>query len=435
MRGVRLFGLLVWAQSALAQASFHGNLAHTGVYDSPGPSEAPRVQWAFKTEGPVIGSPAIASGVVFFGSSDGKLYAVDQQSGRQKWVYRTLAARPVTSSPAVADGVVYVGGFDGVLYAVTADSGALKWTFITEYERHFEAKRLHGYSPGAQTIPDSWDLYTSSPAVYNSRVYFGSGDGSVYALDARSGAVQWKFATGDIVHASPAIAGNTVYIGSWDSYLYALDAESGQEKWRFKAGEDAFIHNQQGFQSSPTVADGTVYVGCRDGHVYALDAATGRKRWDYPTSKGWVNSTPAVRGGLVYAGTSDGYRFLALDARTGRLRLSLDAKGAVFSSPALAGDLVYVGVSNGKLLAIDAGTGKLAWEFQTESARRDPLKILKADGGLNNEVIYAPYFHDYQDMALASYRVFSVGAIWSSPVVDQGMVFFGSTDGFLYALH
>jgi len=257
----------------------------------------------------------------------------------------------------------------------------------------------------------------------------------VYALDAARGAVQWKFATGDIVHASPAVVNNTVYIGSWDSYLYALDAESGQEKWRFKAGEDPVIHNQQGFQSSPTVADGAVYVGCRDGHVYALDAATGRKRWDYPTSKGWVNSTPAVRGGLVYAGTSDGYRFLALDARTGRLRLSLDAKGAVFSSPALAGGLAYVGVSNGKLLAIDATTGALAWEFQTESARRDALKVLKPDGGLNNDVIYAPYFHDYQDMVLAFYRVFSVGAIWSSPVVDRGMVLFGSTDGSVYALH
>jgi eukaryotic-like serine/threonine-protein kinase len=91
-------------------------------------------------------------------------------------------------------------------------------------------------------------------------------------------------------------------------------------------------------------------------------------------------------------------------------------------------------VSNGKLLAVDASAGTLAWEFQTERARRDSLKVLKPDGGLNNDVIYAPYFHDYQDMVLAFYRVFSVGAIWSSPVVDQGMVFFGSTDGSLYAL-
>lgn len=426
--------LLVCAHRLMSQAMFHGDLTHSGVYASPGPTQLTGVKWAFKTDDPIIGSAAVANGVVFFGGTDGSLYAVDEETGQQRWKYRTLASRQVTSSPAVANGLVYFTGFDGVAYAVTADSGFLKWTFLSEQERRFEAKRLHGYPPALQTIPDSWDLYTSSPAVFSGRVYLGSGDGNVYALDAQTGAVRWKFATGDIVHASPAIANNTVYIGSWDSYLYALDAETGVEKWRFKAGDDPVIHNQQGFQSSPAVVDGTVYVGCRDGHVYALDAATGRKRWDYPTSKGWVNSTPAVRGGIVYAGTSDGYRFLALDAKTGRLRFSLDAKGALFSSPALAGDLAYIGVSNGRLLAIDTRAGTLAWEFQTEGSKKDPLKVLKADGSLNNAAAYAPYFHDYQDMVLAVYRVFSVGAIWSSPVIDRGVVFFGSTDGTVYAV-
>lgn len=426
--------LLFCVQGGMAQTTFHGNIARTGVYESSGPEQLSGVKWSFKTDGPVVGSPVVADGVVFFGSTDGNLYAVDEETGKQRWKFKTAASRQVTSTPAVANGVVYFGGFDGIFYALAADTGAVRWTFLTEYERRFEGKRLHGYPPGSQTIPDSWDIYTSSPAVFRNRVYFGSGDGSVYALDAQTGVLQWKFPTGDIVHASPAVANNTVYIGSWDSYLYALDADTGQEKWRFKGGEDSFIHNQQGFQSSPAVADGTVYVGCRDGHVYAIDAATGRKKWDYPTSKGWVNSTPAVRDGVVYAGTSDGYRFLALNAKTGGLKFSLDAKGAVFSSPALAGRLAYVGVSNGRLLAIDTKSGGLAWDFQTEASKKDPLKMLKPDGGLNNDVIYAPYFHDYQDMVLAFYRVFSVGAVWSSPVIDRGVVYFGSTDGFLYAL-
>jgi glucose dehydrogenase len=108
-------------------------------------------------------------------------------------------------------------------------------------------------------------------------------------VNAKTGVLQWKTATGVVVHASAAITNNTVYIGSWDSYLYALDAETGQEKWKFKAGEDPIIHNQQGFESSPAVADRIVYVGCRDGHLYAIDAATGRKKWDYPT-----NRSPAI---------------------------------------------------------------------------------------------------------------------------------------------
>ena len=180
------------------------------------------------------------------------------------------------------------------------------------------------------------------------------------------------------MHASPAVANNTVYIGSWDSYLYAIDADTGQQKWAFKTGEDNTIHNQVGFQSSPAVVDGTVYVGCRDAHVYALDAATGRKKWDYPTSKSWVIGTPAVRDGVVYVGTSDSSRFMALDAKTGRLRFNFDAKAYVFSSAALAGDLLYVGDHNGKLYAIDAKSGKLAWEFQTDASKNDPLKVAES---------------------------------------------------------
>jgi outer membrane protein assembly factor BamB len=87
------------------------------------------------------------------------------------------------------------------------------------------------------------------------------------------------------------------------------------------------------------------------------------------------------------------------------------------------------------LLAVNVKTGKLSWDFQTEGSKKDPMKMLKPDGGLNNEAIYARYFGDYQDMVLAFYRVFSVGAIWSSPVLDKGVIYFGSTDGSLYAIH
>ena len=415
-----------------AQDTFHGNVARTGVYAAAGPTQNGAVKWTFKTGGPIVGSPAVAGGVVYIGSFDGSLYAVDQETGKQKWKFDT--PRQVASTPTVVNGVVYLRGFDAVLYAIDAATGTLKWRFTTEFERRFQANRLHGLPPGYQTIPDSYDLFLSSPAVVNGKVYFGSGDGGVYAVDAASGQLVWKFSTGDVVHASPAVVNGVVYIGSWDSYFYALDADNGQEKWRFHAGEDSFIHNQVGFQSSAAVVDGVVYTGCRDGHFYALDAASGKKKWDYMTNLSWVNATPAVRDGLVYTGTSDSARFFALEAKTGRLRFNFDAKAAVFSSPALAGELVYFGSENGKLYALDTKTGKQAWVFQTDASKTDPNKVLKADGSFDVQKMYAPYFHDYQDMILAMEKTFSVGAIWSSPVVDGGVIYFGSSDGNLYAL-
>ncbi len=423
--------LVVSSSPALAQSTFHANAARTGVYPSAGPTSAPAVKWTFKTAGPIVTTPAIADGVVYVASMSGHLHAIDQQTGKEKWNFKSRM--PIASSPAVADGTVYFVSSAGSLAAIDAATGQPRWVFAAEYERKFEAKNLHGYPPAAQTIPDAWDVFTSSPAVVDGKVYFGSGDGGVYAVDAKSGVLQWKFSTGDVVHASPAVANGTVYIGSWDGCMYAIDAQSGQQKWIFRGGQDPAVHNQVGFQSSPAVVDGTVYVGSRDAHVYALDAATGRKKWDYPTSKSWVNSTPAVRDGMVYAATSDSSRFMALDARTGRLVFNFDAKAYVFSSAALAGGLAYFGSHNGRLYAVDAKTGQLAWQFQTEASKADGMKILNPDGSLN-EASFAPVFGDFEDMYIDFYRFISVGAIMGSPAVDSGVVYVGSMDGYLYAL-
>ena len=285
---------LLVAHGALAQTTFHGSNARTGVYDSAGPATFTGVQWRFKTGGPVIGSPAISQGVVFIGSSDGVFYAIDQRTGQQKW--KVALTEPISSSPAIGDGLVYFLSYDGILYARATETGALKWHFATGGERRFEAKGIHGLTPETQLIADPMDVFLSSPALDHNRVYVGSSDGHVYALNAATGVLLWSFETGGVVHASPAVAGGTIYIGSWDSYLYALDAETGLLKWRFKAGEDPVNHNQEGFQSSAAVADGVVYVGCRDSNLYALDAASGVERWRFGTEGSWVISSPAVTG-------------------------------------------------------------------------------------------------------------------------------------------
>jgi outer membrane protein assembly factor BamB len=182
----------------------------------------------------------------------------------------------VPSTPAIASGLVYFTSYDGKFYAVDARTGKLRWKFATGGERRFEAKGIHGLQPKNQTIADPWDVYLSSPVVAHGTVYFGSGDGNLFALDAVSGELRWKFPTGDVVHASPAFAGGTLYFGSWDSYFYAVDAVSGKEKWRLHGGEDH--HSQPGrVSSSPAVVDGVVYTGCRDSNVYAIDAASGKE--------------------------------------------------------------------------------------------------------------------------------------------------------------
>ena len=120
------------------------------------------------------------------------------------------SARPADPSPRRQRSpatCLYVGSYDGKFYALDANTGAMRWRFATGGERRFEAKGLHGMQPKNQTIADPFDVYLSSPVVAEGAVFFGSGDGNVYALDAATGDLNWKFQTGDVVHASPALRG------------------------------------------------------------------------------------------------------------------------------------------------------------------------------------------------------------------------------------
>src|SRR5229473_2672902 len=99
--------------------------------------------------------------------------------------------------------------------------------------------------------------------------------------------VKWKFKTERVIEAwfsSPTVSGDTIYFGSDDTYLYALNALTGELKWKFKTGDVVY--------SSPAVADGVVFVGSHDGYLYAVDAQTGKHRWSFKTGYR-VYSSPA----------------------------------------------------------------------------------------------------------------------------------------------
>jgi len=421
--GLKLFG---------ADASmFRANPQHTGVYKSPPIVEFSRVKWKFHAGGKVFSSPAVADGAAYVGSTNGNLYAVDLASGTQMWKFGTKSR--ITSSPAVAAGLVYFGAYDGTFYALDATSGRLKWKFQTGGERRYTATHIHGSQPATEMMPDPFDFYLSSPVVWEGVVFFGSGDGNIYALSATTGDLNWKFKTGDVVHASPAIADGRLFVGSWDSYFYALDAASGREAWHFKTGDDPKIHNQVGIQSSAAVVDGIVYFGCRDSNFYALDAKTGQKKWSFPNQGSWVIGSPAVTDDTVYFATSDSGLFHAVDARTGTPVFSLKFQGwPMFSSPAVAGNMVYIGSHSGKMLAIDRTRRKLAWIFQTDGAKQNGATYSKNDGTPKYEAAFSSDFYD--DMIVGVDKMLSIGAVLSSPVVVDRVVYVGSSDGNLYAL-
>jgi len=392
------------------------------------------LKWTFKTDGKIFSSPIVQDGIVYIGSEDGNLYAINEKTGRTQWKFKTSGA--VHSSPAIFKNTVYIGSFDGYYYAIDTKTSHLKWKFKTGGEHWSGEISFLGMKPIDKYMDDLWDFFLSSPVINpdekKPNVFFGSSDGNVYALDANTGELKWKFQTKGSIHCSPVLYKNTLYIGSWDANLYAIDMETGKERWKFETGKETGF---KGIESTVAVANDMVYFGARDPFLFALNAETGKLVWKYDAAYSWIISSAVVANDVVYVGTSDTFALLGLDAKTGKELFKFKANGYVYSSPAIAGETVYFGDFTGNFFAVNTKWSGTQWNsFSTESRKQFASEVL------NNNLIDFSYAAKGAD--LSSYDVnktvmnqfYKLGSIVSSPFIANNTVYFGSADGNCYAI-
>ncbi|MBN1488270.1 MAG: PQQ-binding-like beta-propeller repeat protein, partial [Anaerolineae bacterium] len=156
------------------------------------------LRWRFRARRGILSSPTLSHGLVFVGSLDWNVYALDIRSGWTAWRYRTNGA--VVSTVAVDNGLVFFGSTDGYFYALDAEDGRLVWRYQIEAQ------------------------ISASPEVHNGQVYFGGVNGILYCLDARSGTLNWSYETSGPITGAPSIVDDVIYFGSSDHYVYAIPA-------------------------------------------------------------------------------------------------------------------------------------------------------------------------------------------------------------------
>jgi outer membrane protein assembly factor BamB len=333
-------------------------------------------------------------------------YSTSTAPNTNQTLWNYTTGNSVYSSPAVSGGRVYVGSWDKKVYALNATTGAFIWSYTT------------GGTPPYAGV-------SSSPAVVGGRVYVGSLDKKVYCLNATTGVRIWNYTTGNSVYSSPAVSGGRVYVGSLDKKVYALNATTGAFIWSYTTGGTP---PYAGVSSSPAVADGRVYVGSWDKKVYALNATTGAFIWSYTTGD-VVMCDPAVVGGRVYVGSDDNKTY-ALNATTGAFIWSYTTGNLVDSSPAVADGKVFVGSDDYKVYALNATTGARIWNYTTG------YQVSSSPAVADGKVFVGSLDHKvYALNATTGARIWSYttsGEVGSSPAVVGGRVYVGSADHKVY---
>ncbi len=319
-----------------------------------------RERWRFRTEEEVRSTPTVANGVVYIGSYDYNVYGLNIQNGSMVWKFATEGG--VCGQPAVWRNLVIFGSEDFYVYAVYAYGAENSATEAWRYRTHHHVR--------------------SSPRIFDDRLYIGSDDAVMHAIDPRTGRAIWPYRAYREIQSSPARAHDLIYFGSNDEYFYAVNELTGEKKWSFRS--------QGGVVSSPAVAGEYVYFGSMDFGVYALDAKSGWQAWRELTDK-FVISSPRIVGDRLFIGSSDKHLH-CLDRRTGKHIWKYPAGHQITATPAFSNGVIYFGCVDGALYALDANSGKLLGHFQTGDK------------------------------------------ICGSPTVEDGVVYTGSSDGCIYAL-
>lgn len=301
--------------------------------------------WTFHGRALLEFPPAVAYGLVYLPTFDGRLYALAAASGRVIWRFRS--DKCAWASPAVADGLVFqtfllkarqcapvAGPHAGELVALDAHSGRVRW------RRQLAATE-------------------TSPLVANGLVYVGDWSGRLSAADEMSGRMRWSRQIGGELKSSPALWAGRIYTGSYDGHLSAVDARTGTLLWR--AAIQARLGGLGRIYSTPAVAYGRVYVGSTDGKVYSFGARSGKLRWSHSTG-GYVYAAPAVWHRRVLVGSYD-HRFYALDAATGAEDWQFVANGPISGAATVLSGLVYFSTFAKRTYALDASSGRLVWSY------------------------------------------------------------------------
>jgi outer membrane protein assembly factor BamB len=305
-----------------------------------------RKVWALNGGRLIEFQPVLAGGRLFVLKNDGRLIALNAQTGGIRWRRRVggLAA----SAPAAAGASVYVvanaGGYGGI-----AGAGAAKLVAL---------ERRTGRVRWARRLASSSE---SSPLLVGNgkqtRVFVGSQAGIVYAVSAVNGRVLWTYHAGGPVKSAPAYWHGLLYFGDYGGSVTALRARNGSVVWRSGAGGEVY--------ATPAVAFGRVYVGSKSGSVYAYNAMNGRVLWSHPTGS-YVYAAPAVAAvpgarPAVYIGSYSG-QFMALDARSGHTIWSRGVGGIVSGAASVVGNVVYLSVlTTRRTYALGAKTGRVLW--------------------------------------------------------------------------
>lgn len=264
-------------------------------------------------------------------------FVIEKRWARSTLEGEYLAGRRIHRfAPIVTDKlVIAANSIDGVV-AYDRDSARMRWRFDIK----------DGVEGGAILADDM--------------LYFGAGDGQMYAVNPENGAVLWTYPLKAEGLARPYVNGGTLYILGGNNVAHALNAKTGKLNWIYNRREASNLSVRGGAQ--PVVAGDLVLIGFSDGALVGLNKSSGSLVWEANLNRNKrfrdVDATTVVDGDTVYASSYDGSLY-ALNRTDGKILWNVDEGG--YEEVLVSGNTLYYSGTSGKTMALDKASGKVLW--------------------------------------------------------------------------
>lgn len=293
-------------------------------------SKLPR--WRFATDGPVTGTPIAHAGVLYLGSRDARVYAVDPTGPALLWSRKLSSIGDVESSVCTDDERLFVGTNDRFLYALDRSDGRILWKYATE------------------------GFVKSTPLCRGGRVFFGDSRGFLYSVEARTGTEVWMRDLGHSVLPSILDSGDALLAATQDGGVFFVNWENG--------GIER-ICSVDGPAKSPITQYGDrVFMGTEDGRLFCLSLQERSAKWFVATG-GPMRGGVAIVDGIAYAGSDDG-RMRAIRVDDGTVIADFQAAGRIRSTPLVRDGRVYFGATDRMVYCLQAGDLGFVWRSRTD---------------------------------------------------------------------
>ncbi|GAL67990.1 outer membrane protein assembly factor BamB family protein [Jejuia pallidilutea] len=347
--------------------------------------------WVKLFDNYITKQPVWNNGKVFVALRNGNVVCLNEKSKEVLWDINLYA--DLVGTPSIVKDLLMIGDKNGKLHALNINTGELKFVFSN---KNNNPRANQSYSGVIQ---------------HKNRMYFGSAASELYCLNFE-GELMWTLPLSDWVRATPTIVNNDIFVATFDATLYTVKdlGKKAKIKRKTKLGEHPVTADLVSSNSSILVADQGLIL-------HAVSPDTGKVKWQH---------------GIVDGVIENSNYYMA------------DWSGGLLGTPTIVDGIAYIGGPDGFVNAVDVNTGKEKWRFETNSTVSLAPTVIEDKvffGYLGSSTEHygyenpGEYFAVNKDTGKPVWTSKEFARVWVSATYNDGIMFFGNTDGFVFAVN